>query len=56
VLLASWSPPDGLNINMAAGAATQVLVATGSGHLVYLEVTQSGQLVEVSGSVKAPCL
>eukprot|EP00891_Asterochloris_glomerata_P001303 jgi/Astpho2/1303/fgenesh1_pm.00024_%23_4_t len=33
-----WQPPAGLQINIAAASATQVILGLGSGHLVYLEV------------------
>ncbi|KAM7524858.1 hypothetical protein LguiA_014760 [Lonicera macranthoides] len=33
-----WFAPSGYSINVATANATQVLVATGGGHLVYLEI------------------
>ncbi|KAL9676917.1 hypothetical protein QQ045_005139 [Rhodiola kirilowii] len=33
-----WLAPSGYSINVATANATQVLVATGGGHLVYLEI------------------
>lgn len=53
-LLSSWSPPAGLHVNVAAGGPTQVLLATGSGHLIYLEVTEAGALEE-RAAVKMDC-
>lgn len=43
-----WSPPEARSINVAAASPTQVLLATGGGHLVYLEVTEAGALQEVA--------
>lgn len=45
-LLSSWSPPAGYSINIAAGSPTQLLLATGGGHVTYLEVTETGTLVQ----------
>ncbi|KAL3612131.1 hypothetical protein D5086_003151 [Populus alba] len=33
-----WNAPSGYSINVATANATQVLLATGAGHLVYLEI------------------
>ncbi|KAJ6775944.1 DNA DAMAGE-BINDING PROTEIN 1B [Salix koriyanagi] len=33
-----WNAPSGFSINVATANATQVLLATGGGHLVYLEI------------------
>uniref|UniRef100_A0A7N0V764 DNA damage-binding protein 1 n=1 Tax=Kalanchoe fedtschenkoi TaxID=63787 RepID=A0A7N0V764_KALFE len=41
-----WLAPSGYSINVATANATQVLVATGGGHLVYLEI-KDGILNEV---------
>eukprot|EP00741_Cyanophora_paradoxa_P005067 tig00000851_g4909.t1 len=40
-----WTPPPGLKINVAAANATQAVVATGGGNLVYFEI-EGGKLVE----------
>ncbi|XP_050221597.1 DNA damage-binding protein 1 [Mercurialis annua] len=37
-LLNEWKAPQDYSINVATANATQVLVATGGGHLVYLEI------------------
>ncbi|OAY47208.1 DNA damage-binding protein 1 [Manihot esculenta] len=41
-----WNAPSGYSINVATANATQVLLATGGGHLVYLEIG-NGVLTEV---------
>uniref|UniRef100_A0A2N9H817 Cleavage/polyadenylation specificity factor A subunit N-terminal domain-containing protein n=1 Tax=Fagus sylvatica TaxID=28930 RepID=A0A2N9H817_FAGSY len=41
-----WNAPSGYSINVATANATQVLLATGGGHLVYLEIGD-GVLTEV---------
>ncbi|KAE8688032.1 DNA damage-binding protein 1 [Hibiscus syriacus] len=41
-----WSAPSGYSINVATANATQILLATGGGHLVYLEFGD-GKLAEV---------
>lgn len=41
-----WHAPEGYSINVATANATQVLLATGGGHLVYLEIGD-GVLTEV---------
>lgn len=41
-----WAAPSGYSINVATANATQVLLATGGGHLVYLEIGD-GVLTEV---------
>ncbi|GMI95411.1 damaged DNA binding protein 1A [Hibiscus trionum] len=41
-----WNPLSGYSINVATANATQVLVATGGGHLVYLEI-DDGKLTQV---------
>ncbi|XVF45973.1 hypothetical protein PTKIN_Ptkin02bG0250700 [Pterospermum kingtungense] len=41
-----WSAPSGYSVNVATANATQVLVATGGGHLVYLEIGD-GKLTEI---------
>ncbi|KAL0352802.1 UNVERIFIED_CONTAM: DNA damage-binding protein 1 [Sesamum angustifolium] len=45
-LLNEWFAPAGYSINVATANATQVLLATGGGHLVYLEIG-NGVLTEV---------
>ncbi|XP_072969615.1 DNA damage-binding protein 1 [Typha angustifolia] len=45
-LLDQWNAPSGFSINVASANATQVLLATGGGHLVYLEI-EKAKLVEV---------
>ncbi|KAE8706609.1 DNA damage-binding protein 1 [Hibiscus syriacus] len=45
-LLNEWNAPSGYSVNVATGNATQVLLATGGGHLVYLEIGD-GTLREV---------
>lgn len=42
-----WLPPSGLQINIASASPTQVLVATGQGNLVYLEV-ERGKLKQAA--------
>ncbi|KAF2317858.1 hypothetical protein GH714_041177 [Hevea brasiliensis] len=42
-----WNAPSGYSINVATANATQVLLATGGGHLVYLEIGD-GVLTEIS--------
>eukprot|EP00850_Spirogloea_muscicola_P009452 SM000053S17409 [mRNA] locus=s53:248703:257116:+ [translate_table: standard] len=44
--IAEWKAPSGITINVATANASQVLLATGGGNLVYLEIAQ-GKLVEV---------
>ncbi|KAE8726043.1 DNA damage-binding protein 1 [Hibiscus syriacus] len=41
-----WNAPSGYSINVATANATQILLATGGGHLVYLEIND-GKLTEV---------
>ncbi|KAK8522408.1 hypothetical protein V6N13_115377 [Hibiscus sabdariffa] len=41
-----WNAPSGYSVNVATANATQILVATGGGHLVYLEIGD-GKLTEV---------
>ncbi|KAA3482151.1 DNA damage-binding protein 1a [Gossypium australe] len=41
-----WHAPSGYSVNVATANATQVLLATGGGHLVYLEIGD-GTLTEV---------
>ncbi|KAK3204845.1 hypothetical protein Dsin_018891 [Dipteronia sinensis] len=41
-----WHAPQGYSLNVATANATQVLLATGGGHLVYLEIGD-GTLTEV---------
>ncbi|KAE8668377.1 DNA damage-binding protein 1 [Hibiscus syriacus] len=45
-LLNEWNAPSGYSVNVATANATQVLLATGGGHLVYLEIGD-GTLTEV---------
>ncbi|OAY75001.1 DNA damage-binding protein 1a [Ananas comosus] len=45
-LLDQWNAPAGFSVNVAAANASQVLLATGGGHLVYLEIGNA-KLVEV---------
>ncbi|KAM6551938.1 hypothetical protein CsatB_001746 [Cannabis sativa] len=47
VLKNEWNAPSGFSINVATANATQVLLATGGGNLVYLEICD-GLLKEVS--------
>lgn len=37
-LISEWKPPSNRSIIVAAGSSTQVIVATGGKHVVYLEV------------------
>ena len=37
-LLKEWFPPTGLAIDVAAGTASQAVLAAGDGNLVYLEI------------------
>ncbi|KAL6500624.1 DNA damage-binding protein 1a [Orobanche hederae] len=46
VFRTDWHAPAGYSINVATANATQVLLATGGGHLVYLEIGD-GVLTEV---------
>ncbi|KAL3616849.1 DNA damage-binding protein 1a [Castilleja foliolosa] len=46
VFRTEWHAPEGYSINVATANATQVLLATGGGHLVYLEIGD-GVLTEV---------
>lgn len=41
-----WHAPQGYSVNVATANATQVLLATGGGHLVYLEIGD-GKLTEI---------
>eukprot|EP00898_Chlorokybus_atmophyticus_P002114 jgi/Chlat1/2903/Chrsp2S04662 len=43
----TWTPPQGMSINVATGNASQLLLATGGGNLVYFEV-QEGSVMEVA--------
>ncbi|EEC79792.1 hypothetical protein OsI_21216 [Oryza sativa Indica Group] len=45
-LVDQWNAPEGFSVNVASANASQVLLATGGGHLVYLEIKDS-KLVEV---------
>lgn len=45
-LLDQWTAPSGFSVNVATANASQVLLATGGGHLVYLEIG-NGKLTEV---------
>ncbi|KAK9153316.1 hypothetical protein Sjap_000796 [Stephania japonica] len=45
-LLNEWSAPPGFSVNVATANASQVILATGGGHLVYLEIGD-GKLNEV---------
>eukprot|EP01018_Ginkgo_biloba_P003844 Gb_36569 [translate_table: standard] len=45
-LLSEWKVPSGFSVNVAMANATQVLLATGGGNLVYLEIGD-GTLTEV---------
>ncbi|XP_031275117.1 DNA damage-binding protein 1a [Pistacia vera] len=45
-LRTEWKAPAGYSVNVATANATQVLLATGGGHLVYLEIGE-GTLTEV---------
>ncbi|KAJ6836683.1 DNA damage-binding protein 1a [Iris pallida] len=45
-LLNHWTAPSGFSVNVATANASQVLLATGGGHLVYLEIG-IGSLTEV---------
>ncbi|KAL0310520.1 UNVERIFIED_CONTAM: DNA damage-binding protein 1 [Sesamum angustifolium] len=44
-----WFAPAGYSVNVATASATQVLLATGGGHLVYLEIGD-GVLTEVKNA------
>ncbi|GIL77367.1 hypothetical protein Vretimale_2808 [Volvox reticuliferus] len=54
-LVSEWRPASGFAIHVAAGSPTQVVVATGGGHLVYLEVVRRPEgvveVVEISNVV-----
>ncbi|XP_074558641.1 DNA damage-binding protein 1a [Curcuma longa] len=45
-LLHEWNAPSGYSVNVATANASQVLLATGGGHLVYLEIEKE-KLIEV---------
>ncbi|KAJ8467238.1 hypothetical protein OPV22_029790 [Ensete ventricosum] len=45
-LLHEWNAPSGYSVNVATANVSQVLLATGGGHLVYLEIG-NGKLAEV---------
>ncbi|KAM0860241.1 hypothetical protein ACQ4PT_046665 [Festuca glaucescens] len=45
-LVDQWNAPEGFSVNVASANASQVLLATGGGHLVYLEI-RDAKLVEV---------
>eukprot|EP01027_Heterolobosea_sp_BB2_P002893 GEZU01004339.1.p1 GENE.GEZU01004339.1~~GEZU01004339.1.p1 ORF type:complete len:703 (-),score=229.06 GEZU01004339.1:788-2896(-) len=45
-LVHHWNPPPGMSINVASINPTQIVVATGGGNLVYIEIRDM-QLVEV---------
>ncbi|CAA6668092.1 unnamed protein product [Spirodela intermedia] len=45
-LLDEWNAPSGFSVNVATANISQVLLATGGGHLVYLEIG-NGKLTEV---------
>ncbi|ONK57039.1 uncharacterized protein A4U43_C10F15940 [Asparagus officinalis] len=45
-LLDEWTAPSGFSVNVATANASQVLLATGGGHLVYLEIGNA-KLTEV---------
>ncbi|KAG2276307.1 hypothetical protein Bca52824_058862 [Brassica carinata] len=45
-----WHAPAGFTVNVATANASQVLLATGGGHLVYLEIGD-GKLTEVQHTV-----
>eukprot|EP00736_Rhodelphis_marinus_P012711 Rmarinus@m.8546 len=40
-----WTPPEGMNINVADGNSCQLLLATGGGNVVYIEI-EDGKLAE----------
>ncbi|KAI3937749.1 hypothetical protein MKW92_004607 [Papaver armeniacum] len=44
-LLDEWKAPEGFSVNVATANSSQVLLATGGGHLVYLEIGD-GKLAE----------
>ena len=44
----SWEPPAGFRIIQASANLAQVLLGLSGGHLVYLELNQSQELVQVS--------
>eukprot|EP00250_Pteridium_aquilinum_P005894 c15914_g1_i1 orf=464-3730(-) len=44
--LHEWKAPPGLSINVATASSSQVLLATGGGHLVYIEIGR-GLLMEM---------
>ncbi|KAM0886112.1 hypothetical protein ACQ4PT_029885 [Festuca glaucescens] len=45
-LVDQWNAPEGFSVNVASANASQVLLATGGGHVVYLEI-RNAKLVEV---------
>ncbi|WVZ99800.1 hypothetical protein U9M48_045048 [Paspalum notatum var. saurae] len=45
-LVDQWNAPAGFSVNVASANASQVLLATGGGHLVYLEI-RDNKLIEV---------
>uniref|UniRef100_A0ACD5TYR9 Uncharacterized protein n=1 Tax=Avena sativa TaxID=4498 RepID=A0ACD5TYR9_AVESA len=45
-LVDQWNAPEGSSVNVASASGSQVLLATGGGHLVYLEI-RGAKLVEV---------
>ncbi|KMZ57778.1 DNA damage-binding protein 1 [Zostera marina] len=45
-LLDVWNSPVGYSVNVATANATQILLATGGGHLVYLEIG-NGKLYQI---------
>ncbi|KAM0880962.1 hypothetical protein ACQ4PT_033240 [Festuca glaucescens] len=45
-LVDQWNAPEGFSVNVASANATQVLLAIGGGHVIYLEI-RDAKLVEV---------
>lgn len=48
----AWTPPEGVNVLVAAGSATQLLLATTGGNLTYLEVDPASKTLVERAHVK----
>jgi DNA damage-binding protein 1 len=48
----AWAPPGGVRVLVAAGNATQLLLATTGGQLIYLQADPAAKTVVERGSVK----
>mmetsp|Transcript_12957 Transcript_12957/g.36428 ORF Transcript_12957/g.36428 Transcript_12957/m.36428 type:complete len:1117 (+) Transcript_12957:258-3608(+) len=57
-LLLQWSPPDGHQVNGAAANASQVVLSTGDGMLLYLEIGQQAlqEVAQVKLDSEISCL